>query len=177
MEVVRGVNRESLSDLRFLIRMPRFNVRPHGIAPSSHLVPRMRRHVVDMAGAWNRFAEKLGAGFGALRHDRRFSGVHVEMASARVVDVFCQHLFEDVVQVFYRWVVDVARAPPRLEQKQRIGIQRGGLEIVRVSRSDLRHRLRVGLVLLHAFGWIEFLDVTDRHRIDEGALLFCRVAL
>ena len=70
-------------------------------------------------------AEKLGARFGAARHDRRFGGVDIQVAGARMVDVAREDALEHLVQPLDVGIVDVARAAPRLEQEERVGIERG----------------------------------------------------
>ena len=56
-------------------------------------------------------------------------------------------------------IVDVSRAAARLEQEQRIGIQRRDFEIVGILLRHLLHHVGVGTILLHACGRVEFLDV------------------
>jgi hypothetical protein len=48
-------------------------------------------------------------------------------------------------------IVDVARPPSRLQQKQRVGVQRDNLEVVRILLRDLAHGLCVGPVLFAPF--------------------------
>ena len=157
--------------------MPRLDVRAHRIAPAADLVPRVRRHVVDMARARDRPAEELGARFGPLRHDGRFRRVDVEMAGARVMDVFGEDLLEHAVEALHGRAVHVARAAARLEQEQRVGIQRRRLQIVRKPLRDLLHRRGVRLVLLDPLLGIELLHVAHRDRLDQGALLLVGVRL
>jgi len=53
MKVVLGIDRESLADRGLLIGVPRLEIRAYRVAPAANLVPRVRRHVVDVAGAGN----------------------------------------------------------------------------------------------------------------------------
>ena len=170
VQVVRRINGEPFANRRFQIGMPRLEVRADGIAPPPHFVPRVRRHVVDMARARDRLAEKFGARGGTLGDDRRLGGVHVQMTRARMIDVLRKNALEDAVQALHARAGDVAGSTPRLEQEQRIGVQRLSIEIVGVGIGDAAHRLGVRLVLIHSLFRIEFLDVADRHRVDERAL-------
>ena len=119
--------------------MPRLDVRAYRIAPAADLIPRMRGHVVDVARARDRPPEELGALLRPPGHDRRLGGMDIEVAGAGMMDVFRQDLFEDVVQPLHRRAVHVARAAPRLEQEQRVAVERDGVEVVRVLFRELPH--------------------------------------
>ena len=88
-----------------------------------------------------------------------------------MVHVAREDAFEHLMQPVHVGIVHVARAAARLEQEQRVGVERRDLEIVGILRRHLLHRLGVGAVLLDALGRVELLDVADRHRVDERALL------
>ena len=110
---------------------------------------------------------------GALGHDRRFGRVHVQVAGARMVHVLRENPLEHAMQPLHALALDVARSAARLEKKQRVRVQRGDIEIVRIRGGDLADGLRIRLVLIDALLRIEFLYVADRHRVDQRALL-CR---
>ena len=112
-----------------------------------------------------------GAGFGLAGHHGRFGRVDVEVAGAGVVDVLRENRLEHLVQLLDVRILDVARAAARLEQEQRVGVERRDVEIVRIRARDLAHRVRVGAVLLDPLVGVEALDVAHRHRLDERALL------
>ena len=78
--------------------------------------------MIDMAGAGNRVAEKLGARLSATRHLRRLGRMHVEVTRARMMNVARQHALEHLVQAFDVRVVDVARTAARLHEEQRVTI-------------------------------------------------------
>ncbi len=103
--------------------------------------------------------------------------MHVEMTRARVMNVARQHALEHLVQAFDVRVVDVARATAWLHQKQRVAIQRGDLQVLRVLRHQLSHGVRVRAILLPSLLRVEVLDVADRHRVDQCALLGVSVRL
>ena len=65
----------------------------------------------------------------------------------------------------------IARAAARLQQKQRVGVERGDVEVVRILAGDPLHRLRVGAILFDALLEVERLDVAHGHRVDERPLL------
>jgi hypothetical protein len=67
--------------------------------------------------------------------------------------------------------VDIARAAARLEDEERIGVEGDRVEVVWELRCDLRHRVGVSLILFLALVGDKILDVADRERIDERALL------
>ena len=67
-------------------------------------------------------------------------------------------------------IVEVSRAAARLQQEERVGVQRGGVQIVRIPCGDLAHRVRVRAILLHARVRVEVLDVAHRQRVDEVPL-------
>ncbi len=142
----------------------------HRVAPAPHLVPRVRGHVVDVTRARNRLAEILRAGLGLLRPDRGLGGVHVEMARAGMRRVARQDTLEHSVQPLNPRRVHVALAPAWLEQEQRVGVERAGIEIVRVRLREAAHGLGVRLVLRQALLGVEVLDVTHRERVDVVAL-------
>ncbi len=153
----------------FEVRVPRLEVGAHRVAPAADLVPGVRRHVVDVAGAGNEAAEELGARLGLAGDHGRLGGVHVEVAGAGVLDVLGEHAFEHLVQPLHVRVVDVARAAARLEQEQRVGVERHRIEVVGILLGHLAHRLGVGLVLLACASWrSKSFDVAHRHRLDEA---------
>ena len=102
--------------------------------------------------------------------DRRLGGVDVEVAGAGVLDVAREDAFQHAVQPLDVGVVQVARAPARLEQEQRVAVQGGGVEVVGVALGQRLHRLRIGLVLVAPLRHVEALDVAHRQRVDVVAL-------
>src|SRR5690242_21416221 len=54
---------------------------------------RMRRHVIDVAGARNRGAEELRARFRPLRRHRRLGRMHVQVTGTGMVHVLRKHAF------------------------------------------------------------------------------------
>ena len=177
VQVVLWVDREPLAKLRHLVGVPRPGVRAHPVGPAAHLVPGVRRHVVDVARAWYRQPEMLGAGLGLVGSGRRLRRVDVEVTRARVRDVDCQDLLELLVQTLRVRIVDVAIPATRLEQEQRIGVEGRDVEILRIGLVDPLHGVPVGLVLLLAHRRVVVLDVADRHCVDERLLLGCRVVV
>ena len=170
-----GIDREPLADRGFLVGMPRLEVGANRIAPPPYLVPRVRRHVVDVARAGNRLAEKLRAPRRELGNDRRLGGMHVQVTGAGMVDVFRENPLEHAMQALNARALDVARAPARLEQEQRIGMQRGCVEIVGIRIRDAAHGFGVRLVLLDTLLGIELLHVPHGDRVDECPLFRCRL--
>ncbi len=85
--------------------------------------------------------------------------------------------FQHLVQLVHARLVHVARSAARFEQEQRIGVERGDLEIVRVLRGHDFHPIGVRPILIDAFLRVEFLDVANRHRVDERLFLGVGVAL
>jgi hypothetical protein len=88
-----------------------------------------------------------------------------------MMDVNRKNLLEARQQVLDARRVDVAGAAARLQQEERVGVERGGIEIVGIRFGQLAHRLRVGTILLDPLLRIELLDVADRQRIDVRPLL------
>ena len=63
------------------------------------------------------------------------------------------------------------RAAARLEEEERVRVERGDLEIVGILRRDLLHGVGVRAILLDALRRVELLDVADRDGVDERAFL------
>jgi hypothetical protein len=82
-----------------------------------------------------------------------------------------KHAFKHAVQAFDVWRVHVTRAAARLENEERVGVERTGVQIVGIRLVHLAHRFGVGLVLFHARLHVEVLDVTNGKRVDECAFL------
>ena len=170
VQIVLGVDREALAHRGLLIRMPRREIGAHRIAPAAHFVPGMRWHVVDVTGAGDRLAQELGARFGAARHGRGLGGVHVEVTGAWMADVPRQDALQHLMQPMDVRIVYIARAAPRLEQKEGVGIQRGDLEVLGILRGHLLHGVSVGAILLDAPGRVERLEIAHRDRVDQRTL-------
>ncbi len=81
-----------------------------------------------------------------------------------------QHALEHVVKALDGRRRVVARAAPRLEQKQRVGVEDLDVEVVGIARRDLLHRVPVRAILFDARGSVELLDVANRQRLDQVAL-------
>ena len=92
------------------------------------------------------------------------------MTRTGMTDVLRQHTLQDADDLLDGRTRDVPRPCPRFEEKQRLGVQRRRVEVVRIRVDDLLHRVGVGAVLIHPFCRIEALDVAHRHRLDERAL-------
>ena len=150
--------------------MPGVETCPHSVTPSADLRPDVRRHVVDVAGAGNRAAEEFGARGGAPRLARRFGDVDVQMARAGMTDVGLQRPLQHADDPLDIRARDVPRACARLEEKQRLGVERCHVEVVRKRIDDRLHGVGVGAVLIRASGRIEALDVTNRHRPNQRTL-------
>ena len=166
VQVVLGVDGDAGAECVPLVGMPGSSIRFHAIGPTPDLIPRVRRHVVDVTGSRNRTPEMFRARLGLVRPCGGLSRVNIEMARAGVLDVSREDAFERRVQSLYSWVVDVPRAPSRLEQEQGVSIHGGGIEIIRECLDEQPHRFRVGLVLIPALVDLEVLHVADRERID-----------
>jgi hypothetical protein len=164
VQVVRGIRQEALAFRGLLIRLPRLETRAHRIAPSSDPRPDVRRHVVDMARARNGVAEVLGARDRTLRLRGQFGHVDVEMTGARMLDVALQRGFEHREQPGHGGIVDRKRAGTRQQQEQRLGVERGHVEIVWVCGGDLGHGVGVGPV--RGAG-----PVSRTHRANQRLLL------
>ena len=177
VQVVFRIDCESFANGRLEVRVPGVEVGTHRVAPSADLVPGVRRHVVDVARTRDGVAEELGAGLGTPRHNRRLRRMHVEVARPRVMDVLGQHLLEDLVQPLHVGVLNVARPAARLQQEERIGVERHQIEVLGVPRRKDLHGVGVRAILFHARVRLELLDVADRHGVDERALLRVGVAL
>ena len=135
MQVVIGIDREAFAGVGLQIRVPRFEVGAHRIAPAADFVPGVRRHVVDVAGAGNGLAEILartlppGRAAPWTRWRARRDGRRRDAS-----DRSLQRRFEHAVQPLDVRRVDVARAAARLEQEQRVGVERDGVEVVGILR-------------------------------------------
>ena len=112
----------------------------------------------------------LGARLRLPRIDGRLGRMDVQMAGAGMLDVPRQHALEHAVEPLDVGIVQIARAPARLEQEQRVAVQGRGVEIVGVALGERLHRLRVGLVLVAPLRHVEVLDVAHRQRVDVVAL-------
>ena len=150
VQVVLRIDREAFADRRLQIGMPRFEVCAHRVAPPAHLVPGVRRHVVDVARARDRRGRGTAAQSSRLpRHHRRLRRVHVEVAGAGMMHVLRQDVLQHVVQMLHVRIVDVARAAPRLQQEQRIRVSVAMSRSAGYAAASLLHRLGVGAILLH----------------------------
>ena len=99
-------------------------------------------------------------GRGLARVHGRLGGVHVEMAGAGVLDVLRQHALEHAVQALDVGRVDVAGAAARLEQEQRVAVERDRVEVVRAApRTPSSSRRRRRAPDPSAFFGFELLDV------------------
>ena len=88
-----------------------------------------------------------------------------------MTNVSRQDAFEHLMQPLNIGIGMVARAAARLEQEERIGIQRGDIEIVRVLRRYFLHRLGIRAILFDPLRGVERLDISHRDRLDERPLL------
>ena len=154
--------------------MPGVEVGAHAVGPPADLVPGMRRHVVDVAGPRNPVAEMLRAGGCEAGIDGRLGGVDIEMAGARMADVAVEHAREHPVQPLHVGIGEVTQPAARLEQEQRVRVERHRVQVVRVLLGQPAHGLGVRFVLLAARLRIEVLDVAVRHRLDVRSLLRAR---
>ncbi len=171
MQIVLGIDRHPFSGGGFQIGVPRFEVGPHRIAPAADPVPRVRGHVIDMARAGHRRAEKLGACGGTFGDGGGFGGVDVQVTRARVMDVARQDALEHLVKAADVWAVHVACAAPWFEQEECVGIERRDVEVIRIPCRNLLHRIAIRAILFAAFRGIELLDVAHGDRVDERTLL------
>ena len=83
------------------------------------------------------------------------------MTRAGMADVFGQRALQHARDSLDVRVRDVPRTRPRLEEEQRFGVQRCGVEVLRIRVDDLLHGVGVRAILLHPFGRIEALDVAE----------------
>ena len=91
--------------------------------------------------------------------------VDVQMARPGVVEVLRQRALQHAEDALNVGVGEIAPAPAGLEQEERLRVQRGGVEVVRIGVDDLLHRVGIGAVLIDAPRRIEARDVPDRHRL------------
>ena len=101
---------------------------------------------------------------------RRLGEVDVQVTRAGMADVLGQRALQHAHDSLDVRVRDVPRTRPRFEEEQRFGVQRRGVEVVRIRVDDLLHGVGVRAILLHPFGRIEALDVASRHGLNERAL-------
>ncbi len=87
-----------------------------------------------------------------------------------MVDVFRENPLEHTMETLNARALEITCPAPRLEQKERIRVQRRGVQIVWIRVGDATHGLRVGFVLIDALLGIEFLDIPHGHRVDECPL-------
>ena len=133
----------------------------------------MRRHVDEVTRGRHQRLEAFGAGERPLRRVRRFDGVDVVVVGAHVARAALQHRLEhvhDLQRPFGRRTV-VRPELPGTQVHQALGVQRGGVEIVRIPPDEIAHRvlvldrqrfqIRLGIV-----------RITLDDRLDVGAL--CR---
>ena len=90
-------------------------------------------------------------------------------------DVRRENRLQHTVETLDIRVVDVSGSPTGLEEKERVGIQGGGVEIGRVLGGHTSHRVGVRAVLFTPLLRVEVLDIADRHRLNEGAFRWRRV--
>ena len=109
-------------------------------------------------------------GLRKFRAGRRFGGVNVEVAGARMADVARQHAFEHGVNPLHFRILEIAVAVPGLEQKQRLGVQRRRIQIVRIPLGQSPRRIGPGPILYTAGLEIVIGHIADRKRIDIGLL-------
>ena len=88
----------------------------------------------------NRGPEKIRTGLRFPRLLRGFGGVDVDVARTRVVDVLCQNRFQDPVEFLDRRVAEPVVGANRIEENQRLGIERSHVQIIREVLVDFRHR-------------------------------------
>ena len=98
-----------------------------------------------MAGGRNKRFEALGAVERAFRRQRRFRRVNVVMIRADVFGIARQHGFErpDDVERAFRRCAGCRPELPRMEIHQALGVERRGIEIVRILFDQRPHRVLV----------------------------------
>ena len=105
----------------------------------------VRGHVGEVAGGRRQRIEPQRARQRAARRRRRLDGVDVVVIGAEVIRIACEHRLEhgdDLVGAFGGLAVERPELP-RAEVHQALGVQRGGVEIVRVSARQIAHRVGV----------------------------------
>ena len=85
-------------------------------------------------------------------------------------DVLGQNALEHCVEALDEGIARVVKRPLRVQEHQRLRIQRPHVEIVRIRTIDLRHRLTVGAVQHRPGVRIVLLRVPNGHGLDEGLL-------
>ena len=74
------------------------------------------------------------------------------------------------MDLLHRGLLDVPAAAPRLEQHQRLAVQRSDVEVVGESLVHVGHGARIGRVELLAHVGVVLGRIPDRHRLDQRAL-------
>ena len=115
----------------------------------------VRRHVDQVAGRKVLGRQPVGVGLRTLRLVRRLDGVDVEMDRADMVGVRLQHALQRGDQVGRppgRRLAAIRPVVPGRQVHQRLGVERGDVEIVRKALRDLLHRVGIGDVERDAVG-------------------------
>ena len=108
----------------------------------------VRRHVREMAFRGRQLFQTRGTGQPALRMRRGFNGVNVIMICAEMIRVAFQNRFEqghNLFSVLGRFAVGAPKMP-RMQIHHALGVERCCVEIVRITRDQLAHRVFVSPV-------------------------------
>ena len=177
VQVVGRIGQEALTLCGLLIGLPGLKARAHGVAPSPDPRPDVRRHVIDVARARDGIAKVLGARDRTLRLGRQLGHVDVEVTGARMPDVARQCAFERGEHAGDRRIVHGKGARAGQQQEQRLGVQRGHIQVVRIGRGDASHGVRVRAILIQPLRRIETLHVSRTHGANQRLLFRVRVPI
>ena len=97
------------------------------------------------------------------------------MTGAGMADVALEHALEDGVNAPHVRIVDIAVAASLLEQEKRIGVERDGVEVVRILLGQLARRIDPGFILHAAVREIVIGDVAGGERVDISLFARARV--
>ena len=123
-----------------------------------------------MTGAGDERLEPLGARHAAFRRPRRFDRMDVIVIGARMPRVARHHPFQGGDDLFGAWFgLAIKRIElPGPQVHHALGVERGGIEIVRKALRDLAHRRRVGCFTRWLLTIVRRRHVALGKRIDEG---------
>jgi hypothetical protein len=146
-------------------------VRARSVVPAADPGVDVRRHVDHVADGDVEFDQAIGGAFGAFGCGRGLHRVDVVVVGARVVRVAFQDRLQrgDDLDGLGSRFTGCVPVVPRDHVHERLGEQRGGVEVVGVRRHDVAHRVGVGPVevgaVLQRFG-----RVALGQRLDVRAL-------
>jgi hypothetical protein len=137
----------------------------------------VRRHVAQVAGVGNELAEQVGGAQRALRVRRHLERVdeHVQHAGVALGARLYERALErrdDLRGIRPRGRLTAREVPelPRRPVHQRLGEERGHVEILREALVDAAHRRRVRVVPRCAVPGRRALRIACLQRLDQGPL-------